>query len=32
VGAVVVHVVVLFVFIGAGSYWGARTFRKVLTQ
>jgi lipooligosaccharide transport system permease protein len=32
VGAVLVHVVVLLAFIGGGAYWGARTFRKVLTQ
>jgi lipooligosaccharide transport system permease protein len=31
-GAVVVHVVVLCAFIGAGWYWGARTFRRALTQ
>jgi lipooligosaccharide transport system permease protein len=31
-GAVVVHVVVLAAFIGAGWYWGVRTFHKVLTR
>jgi lipooligosaccharide transport system permease protein len=31
-GAVVVHVVVLLAFIGAGWYWGVRTFRRILTQ
>ncbi|HEX5587594.1 MAG TPA: ABC transporter permease [Acidimicrobiia bacterium] len=31
-GAVVVHVVVLAVWIAVGAYYGVRTFRRVLTQ